>query len=401
MPWPQLLLTSLHSCYCPATNNMVGSTHFCNWRSPQHKQMMWPHVSVATRCQGMLQLHPLENTQPNILLEQKDMQQPIQILPLNKGTRYLGLYVTTDHNMHPMEEHLWQIATFIQWHFKEPPCHVAKLVSFTDHVLSWPLHTLFLPYGSQINFWKNPPLVHYHNPEQNGIPPKASEKSGVCTLGYGRSHPMQSATWDGNTSDFILNLPHANQNSPWPCNGNSDQNLSSVGRQPNPYLSWHLPMPMGPQPMEIADSEDPTGIQPLHPIWCMGVLPPICQHNSYIMETFADAGLTNPQLEQLMPVECFCKLQLLRNAPTTPSSTYYLKSFANCIMTPLKDWKASVNCYFSGWLLTNCPQNAGNSGQKHMQYLHRLCQRKTSPQSSQPMDTALQNVLVLEMATVP
>jgi len=60
-----------------------------------------------------MQEESLSFTQPDlsqhsILLTQGTMHQAIQIKQIHEGTQYLSIYVTTDQNTHPMEEHLWQ-----------------------------------------------------------------------------------------------------------------------------------------------------------------------------------------------------------------------------------------------------------------------------------------------------
>jgi len=58
---------------------------------------------------GILTLSPLD-TNDTITLEDNNNHQPITNIPLNQGTRYLGLYITGDRNTKPMEQHLWQTA---------------------------------------------------------------------------------------------------------------------------------------------------------------------------------------------------------------------------------------------------------------------------------------------------
>ncbi len=52
-------------------------------------------------------LHKPNDKQPTLSLSDDVNAHPIQILPPAEGTRYLGIYLTTDHNTKPMERHLW------------------------------------------------------------------------------------------------------------------------------------------------------------------------------------------------------------------------------------------------------------------------------------------------------
>jgi len=58
---------------------------------------------------GILQLCQLEDSNP-ITLSDATHEQLIHILPPREGTRYLGLYITTDCNTKPMETHIWEKA---------------------------------------------------------------------------------------------------------------------------------------------------------------------------------------------------------------------------------------------------------------------------------------------------
>jgi len=55
---------------------------------------------------GILQLTPPTLSDSPISLTQGGKQLPITILPPQAGTQYLGLYITTDQNTGPMEQHL-------------------------------------------------------------------------------------------------------------------------------------------------------------------------------------------------------------------------------------------------------------------------------------------------------
>ncbi len=70
---------------------------------------------------GILKLHQPELLMPFLSLPFKNVQQPITILKNNEGTRYLGLYLTADCNMKPMESHLWNKALTYTLAFHDTP----------------------------------------------------------------------------------------------------------------------------------------------------------------------------------------------------------------------------------------------------------------------------------------
>jgi len=57
---------------------------------------------------GILCLCTPAKNQPTISLSDDDHTQLIHILPPSTRTRYLGIYLMTDHNMKPIENHLWE-----------------------------------------------------------------------------------------------------------------------------------------------------------------------------------------------------------------------------------------------------------------------------------------------------
>jgi len=70
---------------------------------------------------GILQLQQPTLLDPFLYLPFKHIQQLISILRNNKGTQYLGLYVTANHNMQPMETHLWDKAQLYTMAFHRTP----------------------------------------------------------------------------------------------------------------------------------------------------------------------------------------------------------------------------------------------------------------------------------------
>jgi len=70
---------------------------------------------------GILQLHRPNLPQPFLSLPFKGVSQPITILDNHEGTRYLGLYLTADRNMTPMESHLWNKAKSYTMAFNRTP----------------------------------------------------------------------------------------------------------------------------------------------------------------------------------------------------------------------------------------------------------------------------------------
>jgi len=70
---------------------------------------------------GILQLAQPDQMQQIIVLKDGQTQEPILILSLQEGTRYLGLYVTIDQNTAPLEAHLWKKAMLYTYAFHWTP----------------------------------------------------------------------------------------------------------------------------------------------------------------------------------------------------------------------------------------------------------------------------------------
>jgi len=70
---------------------------------------------------GILKLQQPPLPSPFLLLLSKQTQQSITILSNHEGTRYLGLYVTANCNMKPMETHLWNKAQLYTMAFQRTP----------------------------------------------------------------------------------------------------------------------------------------------------------------------------------------------------------------------------------------------------------------------------------------
>jgi len=83
---------------------------------------------------GILQFEQPELQLLSLSLPFKNVQQPITILQNNEGTQYLGLYITADCNLKPMESHLWHKAQTYTVAFhrtpmsRQTPCY--NVVSF-------------------------------------------------------------------------------------------------------------------------------------------------------------------------------------------------------------------------------------------------------------------------------
>jgi len=74
---------------------------------------------------------------------------PISILPLHEGTRYLGLYITSNYNTCPMEANLWQKAKTYTAAFQHTPmsCREAGVLYRLCFLpaLTYPLLGTWLP----------------------------------------------------------------------------------------------------------------------------------------------------------------------------------------------------------------------------------------------------------------
>jgi len=77
---------------------------------------------------GILQLQQQAHQVPSLSLPFKNVPQPITILQNKEGTRYLGLYITADRNMQPMEAHLWNKAQVYTAAFHRTPMNRRKPV---------------------------------------------------------------------------------------------------------------------------------------------------------------------------------------------------------------------------------------------------------------------------------
>jgi len=71
--------------------------------------------------QGILQLRQPEPPLTLISISQTHDQQIITILKNNESTCYLGIYITADRNMQPMENHLWKKALLYTSAFHRTP----------------------------------------------------------------------------------------------------------------------------------------------------------------------------------------------------------------------------------------------------------------------------------------
>jgi len=70
---------------------------------------------------GILRLRKPNDEQPTLSLSDDINAHPIQILPPAEGTRYLGIYLTTDRNTKPMERHLWAKTVLYTQAFQRTP----------------------------------------------------------------------------------------------------------------------------------------------------------------------------------------------------------------------------------------------------------------------------------------
>jgi len=99
-------------------------------------------------CHGILTLST-PNEHDMITLEDNNNPQPIMNIPLNQGTRYLGLYIPGDRNTKPMEQNLWQKALKYTTTFQHMPMsqqEVAMLYrSCFLPALTYPLPATWLP----------------------------------------------------------------------------------------------------------------------------------------------------------------------------------------------------------------------------------------------------------------
>ncbi len=77
----------------------------------------------------------------------------------HEGTCYLGVYITADQNMQPMENNLWKKVLTYTTAFHQTPCHDKKQGSFIDPAFSHLLHICYYPqHGYQM-----PSLKKYTN----------------------------------------------------------------------------------------------------------------------------------------------------------------------------------------------------------------------------------------------
>jgi len=98
---------------------------------------------------GILCLHDSTVHTPPITLSDVDHSPPIPMLKLNEGTRYLGLYFTTNCDTTPMESHLWEKVVVYTKAFQWTPMNHCKAVVLYKlcflPALTYPLPTTWLP----------------------------------------------------------------------------------------------------------------------------------------------------------------------------------------------------------------------------------------------------------------
>jgi len=98
---------------------------------------------------GILCLSKPDLNQTAITVSDKRHDQPIKILLPHEGTQYLGLYLTTDRNTNPMENHLWEKAVVYTRAFQRTPMtHREAGVLYKScflPALTYPLPATWLP----------------------------------------------------------------------------------------------------------------------------------------------------------------------------------------------------------------------------------------------------------------
>jgi len=116
---------------------MVGSTCLSYQWDLKPEKMLWPAVLVGTRCPWHSEAETTRKLPTEHLALTGTHAASDPDPTTSKGTRYLGLYLTTDHNTHPIEEHLWQKALLYTMAFQRTP--------MSHHEVGVLYHLCFIP----------------------------------------------------------------------------------------------------------------------------------------------------------------------------------------------------------------------------------------------------------------
>ncbi len=128
---------------------MVESTSCSYRRSPQSKKVLRHAVPLDPDKHGILRLHDPTTHAPPIMLEDNAQSPRIPLLCTHKGTRFLGLYLTTNCDTKPMETHIWEKAVLYTKAFQCTPMnwHEATVLykSCFLPALTYPFPATWLP----------------------------------------------------------------------------------------------------------------------------------------------------------------------------------------------------------------------------------------------------------------
>jgi len=241
--------------------------------------------------------------------------QAIPVPKINEGTRYLGLYTTVDRNTTPMETHLWAKATLYVTAFHWTPMNRREAAvlyrSCFLPALTYPLPATWLPdrffeklHRLSTSMILNKMGFHKNLPRCLVFAPRSIGGVGLCNL----QHEME-------IQQIIILLCHM-----W-VHTQLGQTFKVLIRQyqlwtgiQNPVLQDTTPCPWVPDRWisRLRRTLQTHKMQIIHNAW---MIPPIRQHDVFIMEAVLDLELSVLQLEQINA--CRMHLQITTLAEIT------------------------------------------------------------------------------------
>jgi len=173
----------------------------------------------------------------------------------NEGTRYLGLYLTTNRNTKPMESHLWDKAVVYTKAFQQTPMNHREAIVLYKLcfilALTYPLPAMWLP-DSFLE--KNTSTINVDNTQQDGISPHPTTNVSFRTPLDWRGRPKQPTIRDGSpTSNYSIaasTCTHKTRS----FDGNTNLTVPTLGRNSMTYPYQHPTMPMDTRLMDVQNT---------------------------------------------------------------------------------------------------------------------------------------------------
>jgi len=321
---------------------------------------------------GILRLCKHDEVQHTLSLSDDTNAHPIPILPPTEGTRYLGIYLTTDRNTTPMERNLWAKTLLYTQAFQRTPMnHREAGVLYRSCFLpaiTYPLPATWLPdrFFEKMHQHSTSTILNkmgYHRtlPRTLVFAPRAMGGVGLVNLQNEMEiqqililvRHLRAATPLGKAMELLIRQyqlwagfkEHILTDSS-PCPWIPDRWLSRVRRTINTY-----------------------NIKLKYDAW---TIPPLRMYDVYIMEAIHELGLNTLQLEQINACRMYLQVTtlaeisdhtgsflltqaLLQNTQTEPvgltaisTSTLVWPEIHNPTKATWKLWTTTISTLFTG-----------------------------------------------------